>query len=198
MFLLRLESERCPDGVVFERGQFNYRSDRRETVRRETSNLEDPVVMMFVNARDDEGRAAFFSQFGLLEAGDVLRRNDVLRYQKAFQELLARHEFAADMAALELFSERSFDLRPTFCLALDIALEVRLDNRTLLSFMLMETATATTEGTKLAACERCGAQFLTGPLTGRRSHARFCSDRCRVAAMRARNAERKALSNILK
>jgi hypothetical protein len=186
MFRLRLESQRCPDGVLLERGRFHYRTDRRETVRREISNLEDPLVMVFVNARENDQRVQFFSQFGLLEAGQDIRRPDVLNYQEAFHDLLLRREFFDSTASL--FSDHSFDLRPTLYLVGDAA-QVRLDNRTLLSFMLMETATATAQGAQLAACERCGTQFLTGPLTGRRSHARFCSDRCRVAAMRARNAE---------
>jgi hypothetical protein len=57
----------------------------------------------------------------------------------------------------------------------------------LTNFMKMEIAMAAMHGAKLATCEHCGAVFLTGPLTGRRSHAKYCSDRCRVAAMRARN-----------
>jgi hypothetical protein len=55
------------------------------------------------------------------------------------------------------------------------------------TFMIMEIAMAATLGAKLGECDHCGDAFLTGPLTGRRSHAKYCSARCRVAAMRARN-----------
>ncbi|AWM23719.1 hypothetical protein AOX55_0000439 [Sinorhizobium fredii CCBAU 25509] len=59
---------------------------------------------------------------------------------------------------------------------------------TLYDFMVMEVAAIHEAGAAAASCEHCGKIFLTGPLTGRRSHAKYCSDRCRVAAMRARNA----------
>ena len=62
----------------------------------------------------------------------------------------------------------------------------------LTQFMTMEIAMIAMHGAKLGTCEHCGAVFLTGPLTGRRSHAKYCSDRCRVAAMRARNAAKSA------
>jgi hypothetical protein len=35
-------------------------------------------------------------------------------------------------------------------------------------------------------CNKCGKETWTGHRTGRRSHAKYCSDRCRVAAMRMR------------
>lgn len=36
------------------------------------------------------------------------------------------------------------------------------------------------------ACLNCEVTIVTGTGTGRRSHAKYCSDRCRVAAMRKR------------
>ena len=66
-----------------------------------------------------------------------------------------------------------------------------LQSQTLFGFMLMETTMAIVHDARVAQCEKCGAVFLTGPLTWRRPHARFCSDRCRVAAMRARQAAAK-------
>jgi hypothetical protein len=59
---------------------------------------------------------------------------------------------------------------------------------TLYDFMVMEVAAIHEAGASATSCEHCHRMFLTGPLTGRRSHARYCSDRCRVAAMRVRNA----------
>jgi hypothetical protein len=57
----------------------------------------------------------------------------------------------------------------------------------LIALMKMEVAMIVAHGARIGECEHCGDMFATGPMTGRRSHARFCSDRCRVAAMRARN-----------
>jgi hypothetical protein len=59
----------------------------------------------------------------------------------------------------------------------------------LLDFMRMEIGMIALNGAKLVACEHCKNLFLTGPSTSRRIHAAHCSDRCRVAAMRARNKE---------
>ncbi len=59
--------------------------------------------------------------------------------------------------------------------------------RSLYALMLMELAMIVEKGARLASCGHCKVVFLTGPTTGRRSHVRFCSDRCRVAAKRARN-----------
>jgi hypothetical protein len=36
-------------------------------------------------------------------------------------------------------------------------------------------------------CARCKKQFFSGSRTGRRSHAVFCSNACRVGAQRDRN-----------
>lgn len=38
-----------------------------------------------------------------------------------------------------------------------------------------------------AHCAHCGDEWWTGTRTGRRSHGKYCSDRCRVASMRERN-----------
>jgi hypothetical protein len=61
----------------------------------------------------------------------------------------------------------------------------------LLDFMRMEIGMIALEGAKLITCEHCRNLFLTGPGTSRRIHATHCSDRCRVAAMRARKKESK-------
>jgi hypothetical protein len=59
---------------------------------------------------------------------------------------------------------------------------------TLYDFMVLETAVIHEVGAVAMLCEHCHKVVITGPLTGRRAHAKYCSDRCRVAAMRARNA----------
>lgn len=65
-----------------------------------------------------------------------------------------------------------------------------LEADTLFDFLIMEIAAIHAAGAVATSCEHCRKIFLTGPLTGRRSHAKYCSDRCRVAAMRARNASK--------
>ena len=61
-----------------------------------------------------------------------------------------------------------------------------LESTHLAQFMSMELAMIAMHGADFGTCEHCGAIFLTGPLTGQRSHAKYCSDRCRVSVMRAR------------
>lgn len=124
-----------------------------------------------------------------------IRRDNVLNHQSQLKALLRRaggDDRAAAMAAVNsaIASRSGFNLRPTFHLAgARGAPRLLLKSESLLGFMLLETAMIVAHGARVAECEKCGDFFLTGPLTGRRSHARFCSDRCRVAAMRARNAE---------
>ena len=57
----------------------------------------------------------------------------------------------------------------------------------LLAFMAMEAALIAEAGAKAKHCENCLTLFIHGPRTGRRSHAEYCSDKCRVAALRKRN-----------
>ena len=56
------------------------------------------------------------------------------------------------------------------------------------NLMLREIVMVVEKDARLTYCQHCRKAFLTGSTTGRRSHAAYCSDRCRVAAMRARNS----------
>ena len=64
--------------------------------------------------------------------------------------------------------------------------QLLLESNELHDFMILETQLIALEGAKVVVCEHCGNLFLTGSGTGRRIHAVHCSDRCRVAATRAR------------
>ena len=46
--------------------RFRSRTNRQEPFRREFENLENPIVVEFVNAREDADRIKFFSKYGLL------------------------------------------------------------------------------------------------------------------------------------
>jgi hypothetical protein len=90
-----------------------------------------------------------------------------------------------------LKGHRGFALVPTLDLAgKGGAPRMALQSQSLFAFMLMEAAMIAAHGVRLTSCKQCDGAFVTGPLTWRRSHARYCSDRCRVAAMRSRNADR--------
>jgi len=196
---------RLPDGVVLPPGRFvRYRTERRLPVRYDLSNLEDPIILHFVNARDDEARVRFLSRFGLISTGlataekspeidwDKVQENQnnieaILRQAGGDDPVLA---MTTVNAALER-NDKVSSLVPSLDLSDNRSvprLALRAQNP--LGFMLMETAMVAANGARVTDCEHCGKTFLTGPLTGRRSHAKYCSDRCRVAAMRLRNAGR--------
>jgi hypothetical protein len=214
---LFLQSDRCPDGielVPIESGFsansrtnelcFLSRTDRREPLRLEIQDLTDPVVIQFINAGTDDARIKFFTRFGPLfyeppavgRGGGVLKgtgRESIVDWQKEFRGALEAVSGSNPVDALHAINERFeylIKLRPVFDLAGEGGRpRMVLQCSDLWSFMCMEIAMVALQGAKLATCEHCHDVFLTGSLTGRRSHAKYCSARCRVAAMRARNAE---------
>src|SRR5262249_25522644 len=172
-------------------------------------DFENPVVVEFINARDDDARLQFFSKFGVTWGSvfgtELIRPSDgyltasghgeVVRYQERLRKFLTKVTGTDQVAALEALNDivskpGGSALLPRFDLAGEGGTQrMLLQCVGLLDFMSMEVAMAGSHGAKLATCEHCGDVFLTGSLTGRRSHAKYCSARCRVAAMRARNAE---------
>jgi hypothetical protein len=204
-----------------EKRAFRYRTARREPRAWTIDNLENPIVIAFVNATDDEQRLLFFGRYGLGARGDPLvwnlmyggtRRSNVgpargiyeysgrgalhydavLKQQSYFRELLqsaSGPDHATAMEAINSTLSSEIALHPTFHLAGPRGTpQLLLKCAFLHHFMLMEVAMIVANGVRVAECEQCHTLFCTGPLTWRRSHARFCSDRCRVAAMRARQA----------
>jgi hypothetical protein len=193
---------------------FRCRTDRHEPCVRTIEDLESPVVVAFVNATDDKKRQLFFGQFGLGTETDklvwnrgpyrthkatvgVLSRADTVEHQAQCKELLriaggddrAAAQAAVNSAIGGIGATGLNGLTPVLHLADPRgASRLLLKSDSLLGFMRMEIAMVVANGARSAECEKCNTMFITGPLTGRRSHARFCSDRCRVAAMRARNA----------
>src|SRR5258707_4064176 len=64
MLKLRSDESGPPTPLIFR-----YRTERVETARLEFTDLENPVVLAFLNAGDDESRRRFFEQFGLTIPG---------------------------------------------------------------------------------------------------------------------------------
>jgi hypothetical protein len=173
---------------------FRYRTERREPKTIMIENLEDPVVIRFVNASDEKRRIQFFDRFGLLcgRLGDD-PYDDILQKQTAFRtHLKATSAYEPDSSMLMVntaIEHNRFSLRPTFHLAGPRGKpRLLLRGERLFGFMIMEMAMIVAHGARVSECENCSTIFLTGPLTGHRSSARFCTDRCRMAAMRARQA----------
>ncbi len=173
---------------------FRHRTERSEPVRFEFKNLESLIVVEFINAGGDERLRQFFERRGLTAPGKYVLRDDVLQSQVQFRLMLQNTDDSAIVAVKTandiIATHHGFNLRPTWHLAGQRgATHVTLKSTSLLGFMLMETSIATARGAHLTTCEQCATAFLTGKSTSRRASARFCSDRCRVAAMRARQAD---------
>jgi hypothetical protein len=158
-------------------------------------DLETPVVTEFVNAKDDERRLEFFNRFGLTVPEPWVVYEQVLQSQTAllkWLQIAGGQDRAAAMEAVNdaFAGSRGLNLRPSMRVAGPRnSPHIHLRSPSLLIYMFLEMATAVALGARVAACEKCFAHFLTGSLTGHRSHAQYCSDRCRVAAMRARPRE---------
>lgn len=200
MIPIRLQWERPADGVelAFDGDAIRARTHRDIPVTYEVTNLENPIVLHMINCRSNEDRIAFLSRFGFLrrEAG-WFGMAGVKVEQTRLEESLTEPSFSfvppqihPTEYANQLMNEGGFQvsLRPSFEEFGDEGLRLVLHPDSLASFMAMEVALAHEVGAVSTTCAHCRNYFLTGPLTGRRSHAKYCSDRCRVAAMRKRNA----------
>ncbi len=178
---------------------FRYRTVRREPMRIELTNLEDALSIRYVNARSDEARADFLSRFGMIADDPMtsfriqeIDRDYLMESQRSVRKLLVKatdtdHGTAVTALNNALHQHRSFALRATLRLNGPGGLPAMvLQPQTLFGLMLMEMTMAAENDVRLAECQHCRAAFLTGSLTGRRAHAVYCSDRCRVAALRAR------------
>ncbi|MBZ9695510.1 DUF6076 domain-containing protein [Mesorhizobium sp. CO1-1-9] len=211
MIPVRLEWQRAADGVKLIHDKalarkradgdgraIRARSDRTVPVTYELSNLENPIVATFLNCRDDKDLEAFVARFGDLQKQDewlgfvpwIQHLQEVMMVGLVWSSPKKLHPQANDL--MNKVTARRVSLQPSFELAPNDANSLRLvlHPDSLASYMVMEIALAHEVGAVATTCEHCKKYFLTGPLTGRRSHAKYCSDRCRVAAMRVRNAEK--------
>ena len=184
----RLTAERCPDGVELrDKGggidetdsEFLYRTERREPLQLEIQNLENPVIVQFVNARDEKGLSDFFSANGLLEERHHYGSLDAIDAQNDFRELLETVGGPSQVDALREINDHvdffghNF-LQPAFELTGQAgAPRMVLKCFELRAFMTMEAAMIATHGARVIDREHCNNIFLIGPFTGRRSHARF-------------------------
>src|SRR5262245_29767568 len=207
-FVLRLVATRCLDGIEiiqrdFEPGflkhpdygssgamWFSCRSDRYErTTIRDMSGLADTLVVRFVNAADDDRRIAFVSRFGLpLSAFPSEPYEWILGEQKVLRRLLD-HAGRGDPETAIKAANQSLSQAQLLSLSLQSDGRMVLNADSPMTFMHLEIALVATSGARLTTCENCGDVFLTGSLTARRSTARYCRDRCRVNAHRAKNGD---------
>jgi hypothetical protein len=191
----------CPDGVEFWQApesdppdallrKLRYRTDRRIPVLLEVTNLEEPISLKFVNANSEPALLSFFARWGLLLPTESLTVKDALEAQRTVKEILVAAGGGSMVDAINIINEECPTLVASIRLSgPDGKPRAVLEAPTIWDVILMECIMIAENGVRYAECAHCGTPFLTGPLTWRRSHARFCSDRCRVAAMRVRNAK---------
>jgi hypothetical protein len=170
---------------------FRYRTDRSSPIIKTIANLEDPIVVSFINAKTDKARQAFFSYFGL-----PAPRLDRAEYKKVLQlqeEALFSLKAAVSENRQEAIQAADLASLPRFELTLRLGAEsgepqMVLKTDTLATVMEFECLLAAQHGARAHECDRCKSVFLTGPLTGRRSTARYCRDTCRTESWKNRKA----------
>ena len=175
-------------------GRSRARSERTIPVTYEVTDLVNPVVVHLMNCRDDKDRQAFVARFGFLQPDDGW-----LGFMPMMERLQERmtiglvHATPTRPQANIWMNEvaKRVSLKPSFEISSEGgALRLVMHPDSLVSFMALEIALAARGGRRPPPCQHCDKVYLTGPLTGRRSHSKYCADRCRVAAMRKRNQAR--------
>lgn len=167
------------------------KSNRFEPITYDIPNLEDPIAIRFINAaKTDADTLAFMARFGLpTKINEAYLPSMTLAAKHAKKLLGADNE--ADKVRRANKALEAVTLTPEFDRnGPGGAARLVMHPDTLMDLIQLEIAFAHEAGAVLASCEQCSKHFLTGPLTGRRSHAKFCSDKCRKAAMRKRNMEK--------
>ena len=188
--LLRLEVSDDPSdlGGTF----FRYRTDRRSPIIKTITNLEDPIIVSFISAKTDKARQAFFSSLGLpysrltrAEYKNVLSLQEHALY--FLRAAVSENRQAAINAAKTISATTHFEL--TLKLGAESGEpQMALKTATLAAVMDFECLLAAQHGARAHECDRCKSVFLTGPLTGRRSTARYCRDTCRTESWKNRKA----------
>jgi hypothetical protein len=168
---------------------------RSEPLVVETLDLESPMFIRLINCVTDDDFRAFADRFWDQPAAHVseLRNHAGRLYEAAKFSLDERFGDGANadgggahlinwLLGAERLSPRVRQIagRARLC----------LEASSTATFMALELATAFEVGAYITACQHCHKSFLYGSYTNRRSHAKFCADRCRVAAMRVRNTKK--------
>jgi hypothetical protein len=152
-----------------------------------------------------EGMQAFCNKFGLLggglphlaplrgkpTSGSVLM--DVLLEQhREFQRAVQLyHQGHLDVAANYWNSRHGpATVRTELRVGSDGKVKMVFAPSGLIQAIWLQFALTMCADAKLFRCERCGAPFVVGAGTGRRNTSKFCSNACKVAAFKERQASR--------
>ena len=156
-------------------------------------DLTDPLFVRLINCVTNEDRARFVERFGdvhprLSVFANYLRSSAEVFLGSGDGETSRGRPSAADLEHVNLGLLYNVAVEPRLAMHEGGNIRFVIEVPSLREFMALELAAAVEAGARTKRCGHCNKLFLHGPLTGRRSHARYCADKCRVAAMRARNA----------
>jgi hypothetical protein len=179
------------------------RSQHMEPITYNIFNLENPIALHLINCRSDADFIAFLSRFGMLmnhlkspDAPDYADMTELSGAKGDLEDILWLSSSHDTLDRIDHVNEilKYTRLHPTIrYLNAKAVPQLVLQPSSLADLLSMETAFAFEVGAVLSHCAHCSKAYLTGPMTGRRSHAVYCSDRCRVAAMRARNSAKSGI-----
>lgn len=171
------------------------RTPRRSPVVLETIDLEDPIALRYINTRSTEERVTFFERYGFLgfshEGESGAEEVDLDFFEQHHDSLRQALSAAFGGSPAEKSTRLNSLLKST---SMGTSIEMAGDGKgrmifhpsNLLHFMCLEVATAAINDVALTNCANCDNAFLTGRLAHRRADAKFCSDKCRMAALRKR------------
>jgi len=156
-------------------------------------DLENPLFVRLINCATIQDRVKFADLFGdLPEPADAfqddLKRTAALLLEPSLGSEAIKAAFQVEAANSFLLGDVS--IKPRLAMREDGSKRVVLEVPNLAEFMMLELAAAVEAEDLTKRCANCDKLFLYGPLTGRRSSATYCADKCRVAAMRARNSSK--------
>lgn len=185
-----------PDGVELDGAIFRPRSPEVSPISYHVANLENPIALHFINCRDNLAFAHFLERFGMLQsersgAGGMWEKStELVSFRSTLQTLFRWSSLGPDAVLPRANAVASYSsFKPKLERTSGGGLRLVIQASGLEDLMVMEAMMAIEIGAVITSCAHCSRAYLTGPLTGRRSHSVYCSDRCRVAAMRKRNAE---------
>lgn len=169
-----------------------------ESIRRELDELNEPLVVDFINAKGRDALTKFLQTYGLPQtpeepASALVPVWRVIQYQSLFETTLKMYRAGVTEAARGLFQKLAgllVTLRPDIQISdTKDTLRLSLETNSLAGFMCMEAAAIITGGSRVMVCDHCGKFFMSGTDTGKRHRysVAYCSNRCRVAAQRKRD-----------
>jgi hypothetical protein len=168
----------------------------KATVTLRADTFERPVVIEFINAKDEQSLIQFVHKYGLpgspnLDRTEGAPLNYVVRCRQALDLVLNLHHAGLKSRAVAVYevlatSDWVSTIVPRLTIPIyDDTPQLTLRPNTLLAYMLLEAGMIMSGNIRLMRCEHCGKVFASGAGGGKRRTAMYCSNRCRVAEQRA-------------